>query len=366
MARPKKQAAKTRKDGNFEVKVTIGKDMHGKPIRKSFYSNISKEDAKRKGEEYRIQREIETRAGNFIAEDNMTFGRWAEKWLEVYKKPNVSRRTFYSTYELPLRAHLLPHFGAAELATIRNADIQAFFASKSHMSMSLLKKLQLILSQIFETAIENDICLKNPARKVKISSTHQKDERRVYTPAEIETVCKYTKMPEIVVMLKVGLRRGEIVGLMWSDIDFENGTLSINRAVADIPNTGKKTLEIVPPKKSSYRTIPISRELLNLFANLPKSGLYIFPDRNGNIYCPWAWSQKFGREMRRLSKTYGVPAFRSHELRHTAGTDMARRGVDVFTIQKILGHKDIKMTTNLYVHDEVERLRDALQKSGII
>lgn len=366
MARPKKQAAKTRKDGNFEAKVTIGKDMHGKPIRKSFYSTISKEDAKRKGEEYRIQREVETRTGGFLSDEKMTFGRWAEKWLTVYKKPNVAPRTYYSSYMLPVKNHLVPYFGAAELTSIRNADIQAYVSAHSHMSESHLKKVVLILKQIFDAAIENDLCYKNPARKIKINSTYQQDARRVYTPAQIETVCKNTKMKEIIVMLNLGLRRGEVIGLMWSDIDLENCTLSVNRAIADVPSAGKQTVEIVPPKKSSYRTLPISGDLRDMFASIPKKGLYVFPNRNGAIYHPSAWNQKYTREMRRLSRECGVPAFRSHELRHTAGTNMARRGVDVFTIQKMLGHKDIKMTTNLYVHDEVERLRNALKKAEII
>lgn len=366
MARPKKHVAKTRKDGSYEAKVTIGRDMYGKPIRKSFYSSISVADAKKKGEEYRIQREIETRSGGFIADENMTFGKWAEKWLEVYKKPYVSHRTYYSSYMLTLKNHLLPYFGAAELTTIRNADIQAYVSSQSHMSESHLKKVVLLLKQIFDSAIENDLCIKNPARKIMINSTHKKDPRRVYTPEQIETVCRHTKMPEIIVMLKLGLRRGEAIGLMWSDIDFENCTLSVSRAVADAPNSGKQTVKIVAPKKSSYRTIPIGSDLVRLFEKIPKRSLYIFPNRNGAVYAPTTWDKKFKREMLRLSREHYVPAFRSHELRHTAGTDMARRGVDVFTIQKILGHKDIKMTTNLYVHDEVNRLREALKRANMI
>ena len=366
MARPKKQAEKTRKDGNYEAKVTIGKDMHGKPIRKSFYSTVSVADAKKKGEEYRIQREIETRSGSFIADDKMTFGKWAEKWLEVYKKPNVSARTYYSSYHITLKVHLIPYFGAAELTSIRNADIQAYISSQSHKSESHLKKVVIVLKQIFDAAIENDLCFKNPARKIKINSSHVKDPRRVYTPEQIETVCKHTKMLEMIVMLKLGLRRGEVVGLMWSDIDLENGTLSVNRSVADVPIAGEPSIEIVPPKKSSFRTIPLSNELIKLFEKIPKKSLYVFPNRNGAVASPNSWCRRFDREMARLSREYGVPAFRSHELRHTAGTDMARRGVDIFTIQKILGHKDIKMTTNLYVHDEVDRLRDALKRANLI
>ena len=366
MARPRKKTAKVRKDGNFEAKVTIGKDMNGKPIRKSFYSSVSVADAKRKGEEHRIQREIDARSGVLLVDKKMTFGEWAEVWLETYKKPHVTKGTFELTYIFPLRSHVLPHFGNADMMEIRNADIQAFISKKSHLSESSLKKMILAMSQIFDAAIDNDLCYKNPCKKIKIRSEYESEARRHYNDEEIKIVCEHTRMPEIIVMLKTGLRRGEILGLMWSDIDFDECTISVRRSVANVPNKGEQLTEILPPKKNSYRTIPISADLAKIISRIQKKSMYIFPDMSGNIYNPNSWSSKFRREMKRLYEVTGVRPLRAHELRHTAGTALSRHGVDVFTIQKILGHKDIMMTTNLYVHDEVERLRSAMQKANVI
>ena len=366
MARPKKQIAKQRKDGNFEAKVTVGKDINGKPIRKSFYSSVSVEDAKKKGEEYRIQREIETRTGSLVADEDMTFGKWAIKWLETYKKPNVSLGTYVNTYETPLYKYILPRFGNAPLTSIRNADIQAFINSKSELSESYLHKLIIALKQIFDAAIDNDLCAKNPVRKIKLRSDYESKPTRHYTDEEIKLVCENTKMPEIILMLNTGLRRGEVLGLTWTDIDFKNLTLSVNRSASTVPNKSTSLTEIRPPKKDSYRTIPISNNIAKMLSGIPKKSMYIFPNKKGDVYNPNLWSSKYRAEMKRLEALTGVKALRAHELRHTAGTSMSRHGVDIFTIQKILGHKDIKMTTNLYVHDEVERLRNALQKSGVI
>lgn len=366
MARPKKQSAKTRKDGNFEAKVTIGKDMHGKPIRKSFYSSVSVEDAKKKGEEYRIQREIETRTGTFIADEDMTFGKWATKWLETYKKPNVNPNSYTNTYETPLYKHILPYFGKAHIASIRNADVQTFINSKSELSESYLDKIVITLNQIFNAAIDNELCYKNPCKNVKARSDKNSKSTRHYSDEEMKLVTENTTMPEIIVMMQTGLRRGEVLGLTWADIDFKNYTLSVNRSISDISEKGKRCVEIFPPKHNSYRTIPISRELAKMLSKIPKKSVYIFPNEKGELYSPNLWQSRYRREMQRLEATTGVKALRAHELRHTAGTAMSRHGVDIFTIQKILGHKDIKLTTNLYVHDEVERLRNALQKSGVI
>ena len=87
MARPKKEKP-NRNDGRYEVKLTIGKTIDGTPIRKSFYSYISKEDAKKQADEYKIESEVANRTGAGFVDRNISFEEWAYKWLEVdvYKR----------------------------------------------------------------------------------------------------------------------------------------------------------------------------------------------------------------------------------------------------------------------------------------
>ena len=115
MPRPKKEQP-NRKDGLYEVKITTGKTLDGKLIRKSFYSSISKDDARRQAEEWRINQKVAQQTGNIFVEKSVTFADWARKWLEIYKKPNVSANTYKLTYLNSVEKHLIPYFKNAELS----------------------------------------------------------------------------------------------------------------------------------------------------------------------------------------------------------------------------------------------------------
>ena len=359
MPRPKKQVP-NRLDGRFEYKAIIGKSFDGKPIRKSFYSYKSLADAKAKAQEYIISKEAAYRSGEAFIQKNYTFEEWALKWLEVYKRPTVTENTFITTYQIPVKNHLIPYFGKAELQDIKNVDIRNFFSKKQRTaSASLLHKLKITMSAIFEAAIENDLCVKNPAKNIEYRSAVEKNEKKVYSDEQIRQAKDFffNDMPEAFLLLDTGLRRGEMLGLMWKDINIENKTLSVNRSIADKKGGG---IAIMPPKWESYRTIPISEELIRLLETLPHNSMYVFPNVNGQIACPHNWSQKLKRHMAALNAQYpSIPVLTAHELRHTRGTELRRSGVDIYTIQKLMGHRDVNVTANIYVHDDTETTRRA-------
>lgn len=360
MARPKKDVNKgKRKDGIFEYKGTIGKKMDGSPIRKSFYSSVSLDDAKKAHKEYMVSQRAAEITGTVFVENGITFAEWARKWLTTYKKPNVDENTYRLSYETPVEKHLIPYFGGADLRTIQPINVQDFYTSKQGLSETYLKKLSMCLSGIFDSAIENDLCYKNPARSksVMITSEKEKIKKRVLTQEHIRTVCAVCELPEVTAMLRTGMRRGEICGLMWTDIDMEKGTYTINRSIADVKGGGTKTN---PPKWKSYRTNPIEKEFLALLEKLArnKKSIYVFPNDEGSVQSPNSLSQKIARHMAKMPAD--IPRLTPHEMRHTYGTDLRRRGVDIYSIQKIMGHKDIKMTTELYVHNEVAELQKAI------
>lgn len=114
----KKKALPNRPDGRYEIKVTVGKGYDGTPIRKSFYSTISRDDAKRQADEYKIEMEVANRTGvGFISRD-ISFSEWAIKWAETYKKPDVSENTYARTYLNTINNHLNPYFGKTCLQDI--------------------------------------------------------------------------------------------------------------------------------------------------------------------------------------------------------------------------------------------------------
>ena len=359
MPRPKKKKP-SRADGRFEYKAPIGRTFDGKIQYKSFYSYDSIEDARTKAEQYKIEREVSARTGDIFSGDQITFAVWAKKWLISYKKPTVASQTYRGTYLNTVEKHLLPYFGNARLIDIKQIDIQNFYASKSDTcSESLLSKLKLCLCGIFEAAIENDLIYKNPAKHAVFISHVAKHEKKVYTDEQIIKAKEYFKTDffDAYLILETGIRRGELLGLMWKDIDFMNKTLKIERSIAEKQGGG---VEIMPPKWNSYRTIPISQELADLLNGLPRNSVYVLPNVNGNIQTPRAWSRKLERHMKSMAKKYQfMPELTAHELRHTRGTQLRRSGVDIYTIQKLLGHKDINVTAQVYVHDDIETTRAA-------
>lgn len=344
MARPKKEKP-NRADGLYEVKITIGKKLDGSLIRKSFYSSISKDDAKRQADEYKIQSEVANRTGVGFVNKNATFNDWALTWLEKYKKPDVNTNTYRFTYENTVKNHLIPYFGSVGLTDIKPIDCKEFFATKNHLSESMLEKMLMCLNGIFSAAIENDLCYKNPASNITYSTTHIKANKKVYSDEQIEIVKEFAtvKMPEVILLLETGLRRGELLGLRVEDIDFKEQTISVNRSIADI----KGGTKIMPPKWDSYRTNPLSRRAIDVLQQSGCKAGYIFPAiDNISPQSPNTWSQKLKRFMIEMSSAHpSVPVLSAHELRHTYGTKLRRDGVDIFTIQKIMGHKDIKITT---------------------
>ena len=358
----KKKETPNRKDNLYEVKVTIGKNFDGTLIRKSFYSPISKEDAREKANQYKIEKEVATRTGIGFLDQNVTFTHWAYQWLEIYKKPDIDENTYSNTYLRSVEKHIIPYFKNAKLNNIKPIDIKNFYIQKQNYSQSTLQKLKLCLNSIFETAIDNDLCFKNPAKGVSYISKKSKKEKKVYSDAELKFVKNffYTQMPEVVLILETGLRCGEMTGLMWEDIDFQQHTLSVNRSIAKKREGGG--VKIRPPKWNSYRTIPLSSQAIKLLREIKEISMnhtgYIFSKNNHTPQDPQAWSCKLKKYMNQLPDN--IQKLTPHELRHTYGTYLRRKGVDIYTIQKILGHKNIQMTSEIYVHNEMESLKKAL------
>lgn len=360
MARPKKEKP-NRTDGMYEVKVTIGKDVQGKVIRKSFYSSVSKADAQKKAQEYIVDLESEKRTGIAELSQSITFAEWAYKWLETYKKPTVSENSYKDTYYNSVHKHIVPYFSKARLVDIKPLDVQNFYNIKGkELSESMMKKLKLCLNAIFDTAIDNDLCYKNPAKNVNFVSEIPKKEKKVYTEEQIKVAKSYfiKNFPPAYLLLDVGLRKGELIGLMWTDINFENKTLKVDRSAQRV--RGQREPKLVPPKWKSYRTIPLSTTTVELLKTWKNKSSYVFCNENNQIMSVDGFTQRLETAMAHMNQQHtDVPVLSAHELRHTCGTQHRRNGVDIYTIQKLMGHKDINITANIYVHEEVEETRKA-------
>lgn len=359
MGRPKKE--KPNKYGLYEVKITVGRDFDGKLIRKSFYSSVSKADARAKAEQYKIDYAVREITGKLPEPDVVTFETWAKKWLETYKKGTVKEHTYNFTYKSNVENYMIPFFCKARIKDIQQIDIQRYFNQVNNngkpLSKSTLDKHKMILKSIFDYAIDNDLCYKNPVKNIKFQKVADVNERKAYTQVQAKICEDYAKAhnrKDIVIMLNTGVRRGELLGLKWCDVDFEEKVIHIERAVTKV----KGGIIIDKPKtETSIRTIPVSDELLTYLKQFQKSPEIFVIGEKDTPFSISTYADYFKSFMEKMSSEIGLPILSPHELRHTYGTTLREKGVDIYTIQKVMGHSDISVTAGIYVHNDIDVLR---------
>ena len=363
MGRPKKE--KPNKQGLYEVKITVGKNFDGTLIRKSFRSSVSKADARAKAEKYKIEQAVYDRTGEAPDPKAVTFEYWANKWLETYKHGVVKEHTYNFTYKSNIDNYLIPYFKKARISDIKQIDIQKYFNSVKNkngepLAKSTLDKHKIILKSMFDSAIDNDLCYKNPVKNIKYQHISDFNVRNVYTKNQAEQAEKYAKKHkriDIVIMLNTGIRRSELLGLKWNDIDFDNNTIHIQRSVVQ---TKGKIIIGEPKTATSNRIIPISKDFCKYLKDNINDNQYVIGTAD-KPQSPSTYAKSFSIFMKKLSEETGLPELTPHELRHTYGTILRESGVDIYTIQKTMGHSDISITADIYVHNDIDVLRRQLK-----
>jgi integrase len=387
MARPKKAAPN---HGEYFVKaITLGRDKGGKLIRKYVYSKKSLEDAQLKALRFK---EAYSRGTLGNEPERITFRRYAEMWLESEKRHYVSESTFEYTYRNSLENHLIPEFGDCLMSRIQKIDINNFLNRKVGLSQSLIHKLLITLKQIFEDAVDNDIIAKNPCKRVKEPISEQESKIIVpYTAEQEAVVMEFAKTHplglSIIILLKAGLRRSELLGLRWEDLDFENNVIYVRRAVTETNGV----LKIGKTKtRTSLRTVPMTPELKGALQKTPRSTMryihlrdangritpkrvrqpvpnrYVISNIKGEAIRPSNWqSDVYFAFMSDLATAHPeVPLLRPHGLRHTYGTRLYNNGhgIDIYTVSRLMGHADISITTKIYVKHDQDYIEKAFQE----
>lgn len=391
MARRKE--TKRKKNNNLEeYKANLGKDLvTGKLIRKSFYGETLA-DAKEKAEEYKISMRLGITEKEYIG-----FEDWCKRWLVTYKKDIVKGSTYYLGYLNNVNNHFVPYFKNMNIDSIKQMDVQAFFNSKKDYSHHMLKKMRGHLHSIFESALDNDLIGRNPVRNIKLPAGKQSGEKQTYTKEQADKVIAFAKTHEHgiapIIVLKTGVRRGELMGLRWSDFDFANKVLHLQRSVADAVIDGKYTQIIEEgdaATKNHVRDIPFDDELKDYLVPKKTEALenkivrqtrrakrkgtepppvdigndddFVFMRRQDLVQSPDNYAKRqYAYFLDALTaKHQGLERLGLHELRHTFGTLLREKGVDIYTIQKVMGHADINITSGIYVHNDIEVLRKSL------
>lgn len=288
-------------------------------------------------------------------------------WLENEAVTTLKPRTI-ELYKETTERYIKKEIGYLKLTELNQIILYNFLREKQKQySLSTIGNIKNVLSNSFNLAVRSGILPFNPLNGVKLSSKgyndSRKQEKRALTLEEMNSLLEAVKDSRYyipcILALHMGLRRGEILGLTWDDIDFENQTISVNKILLTI----NKTTNLHTPKtKGSIRTIKMTKDVCEILHSAKKEQeqqkkLYreyyytefdfVCCDKSGFPYrTVSSFSAAFASYIKnRLSFTV-----RFHDLRHTHATLLLEAGISPKVIQERLGHEDIRTTMNIYSH----------------
>ena len=379
MARAKN---KTRADGRLQSKVYIGSGKY-----KYVYAATSKELQEKINEI-----KLKLGKGIDVTAERDSFGYWAEKWLKL-KKVEVSNGR-YVTYTARLKN--LDPISYIPISKLRAADIQDIILDLSTfnpttgkpMAKKTLKEVKQPAAQVIQLAIDNRVTDYNCALAVKIPQEAESHTKEALTD-EMQRWIRETPhraQTAAMIMLYAGLRRGELIPLLWSDIDLKSGTISVNKSVEFI--NGAPNLKSGGKTDAATRTVFMPKLLIKYLEPLAGNPFaLVCPSAHGKLMSDTAWKRLWESYLKELNIRYGdfknsvlwdgdtapskfnpkkvpmlIPEFTAHSLRHTYITMLYKAGVDVLTAKEQAGHADISTTLAIYTHLDSEFKKKTLTK----
>lgn len=317
-----------------------------------------------------LQAQILVKAGVDICSEE-TFGHFAQMWFDIYKRPYLREKSL-DTIKYVLNHQILPVLGNCRLRDISPMQIQALMAGLSGKSNSLQSKVLIHLRSIFTVAIENGLIAKSPVSSMLKPKGKRTEEKIALTPKESALLLSRVKNIRartfLLIALHTGMRRGEIIGLLWEDIDFEEKVIHVvhNAIIKEKVTTISDDLKT----KAGRRDIPLSDELERWLYEQKSNtcSKYVFTMKDHKPMTQSSYKSMWRHIERELPDNH----ISAHILRHTYITRMFEAGLDIKEIQYLAGHSTVDMTLRLYTHYDqqsrknktAEKVRDALRASA--
>ena len=352
----------------FYVTMDYGKDSTGKRVK------ITKTFEKKKDAQTALKKfEADKTKGTLVFPSVMTVEDWLTYWLNDIKAIKCEETTLYG-YRNIINNHLIPKLGHYKLQELNTTIINKYFKGKLEegLSKNTIRKHYDLLKDVLKHAVNEDKILKNPLDKVEPIKV-QKTEKSFYNIEQLKslfTIVENDRM-EIVVKLAgmLGLRREEIAGLKWDNIDFENKVITIAEARTQ---AGKTTVEKGTKNRSSHRTLYAPDEIINLLTAIKnkqeeqkltlgeayRDEGYIMAWENGEPYRPNYLSDLF----KKIIDDNKLPPLRLHDLRHTFASIANELGTNLYDISKALGHSQVGTTSQIYTHMFDDTHKKAISK----
>ena len=364
------------------AKVPIGKYPNGN----TKYKQVSA-PTKAKAEKIRLSLIGQRDQGVRLDLGNQTFRQYSE-WFYAMEAVHTIRPQTIGNYQQMLSKHVYPKFGARKLHEITRQELVGHLNHlRQDYAASTVNQVKAIISGIYRSAILNNLVDLNPCRDIPRFNLRRDEELNVFEPWSIEEAQEALKTAQgtefetfLVLMLHTALRLGECIGLHWSDIDFEESTLRVQRTLREgtqtFPDGRRKSfLQYNDPKtKHGNRIIDLAPAVLDALVRekarqdaqkerLPEwmdSGC-VFTNEIGTELWPSTFSGRYRRWLRNES---GLRYIRIHDLRHTFAHLAVDQGSSFEAIQDVLGHSSPTITKTIYGRGITSLKRDATRGVG--
>ena len=357
-----------RKDGRFQVKIPLGSGKY-----KSGYFETQKE-----AERTRRQWLHELEQGKLVTAKDQPLQDYLEYWLKV-KKMTV-RETTIAMYHRYLSDYVYPSLGNIKLQKLSGEMIQQLYSElldDEVLSGNSIRLLHRILSTAMNAAVKLKKLSFSPVKDVTVPRAVRRD-MRVLTIEQARTLIHSIDNERFKCLLTLavvtGMRRGEMLALRWSDIDFQKAEVNVKRSLSFFYNPVEDVTLFYegPPKTTaSKRMVMLPTIVLNALKmwkeeqNIWKKNAHswehddlVFSTRKGTFWSP----NNVTLEFKAVLRAAGLPHMRIHDLRHSAATILLEMGVHVKMVQELLGHEDIKTTLGIYGHLLEGTYRDAMNQ----
>lgn len=373
-------------NGKFRGQLTIGYNENGSPKRKSFTGKTKKEVSDKMKAFY-----VDNNRGLLPTDDKITLSQWFYTWLFTYRIHDLKPSSF-ERYEGLYRNYIeSSSLGKIKLIDLRTHHIQAYYNSlvaEKEKSPSTIKTINKCLKSCLNQALKEGYITKNYCTLITLPKGPEtsKETINIFTLEEQQTFmreCMNNKKGMLYILaLGTGLRLGEILALKWTDINFKNNYIDINKAIKStykIDSKGNREFQIIeqqPKTKNSIRTVPLNNNLIELLQQHRKkqmidrdSNIEIYFDNNLVFSTPignYLNESNVRKTFKRILKKCNLKELRFHDLRHTFATRLFENGVPPKTVQTILGHSDISTTLNIYTHVMKDTKDKAIDKLNFL
>lgn len=369
-----------RPDGRWEARYTTGFDPKtGRQIQRSIYGKTQKEVRQKLNQ---VTAEIDS--GDYLEPSGMKLRDWLDSWMADYSGDKK-----YSTmkhYRAAFETHIKPHLGDVPLSKLNAVMVQKFYNSLSHpedgekaLSPKTVKNVHGILSKAMSQAVRNGLIKFNPCEGAVLPKVRKK-EIRPLSNEQVKGLLELADNDEVYgILLKLivltGLREAEAMGLTWDCVDFEKGTIMVNKQLQKRPKSagGMVFSSLKNGKPRLMRPAPYVMELLRQrqeqqrqqrleageaweeWHDAQVKGSLVFTTLTGSYLSP----QTVYNHFKVMAAKLGVPNARVHDLRHTFAVLSLENGDDIKTVQGNLGHATAAFTLDVYGH-----VSDTMQKAS--